>query len=113
VIRLVHLFWIGVVALAAALVFNVSHDVQALKDERSRLAAAIRHEHETLRVLEAEWAFLNQPARLEALARRHTELRATAPEQIIALDALPAKTAPVEPSAPVEAAAAPRAPRKP
>jgi cell division protein FtsL len=92
-IRLVHVFWVGIVALAAALVFNVSHDVQALKQERNALADQIRAEHEAIRVLEAEWAFLNQPARLESLARRHTQLRATTPEQIIRLDAIPDKVA--------------------
>jgi cell division protein FtsL len=111
-IRLVHLFWVGVVALAAALVFNVSHEVQELKQERAALAEKIRHEQETIRVLEAEWAFLNQPARLEAMARRHTSLRATAPDQIIRLESIPEKIAIAEaPKMPGTARAA--APRKP
>lgn len=97
-IRLAHLFWVGIVAIAAALVFNVSHDVQALKQKRAALAAEIRAEHEAIRVLEAEWAFLNQPARLEALARRHTQLRATMPEQIIRIDAIPDKVAALTPT---------------
>lgn len=111
-IRLVHVFWIGIVALAAALVFNVSHDVQDLKRERNALADQIRHEHETIRVLEADWAFLNQPARLEAMARRHTPLRATTAEQIIGLSAVPEKSAAIEAAKPLNPAAPP-APRKP
>ena len=111
-IRLVHLFWLGIVALAAALVFNVSHDVQAMKQERAALAEKIAREQETIRVLEADWALLNQPARLEAMARRHTALRATTPDQIIRLEAIPEKIAIAE--AP-NVATAPRAaaPRKP
>lgn len=59
--------------------------VQALADLDSKIA----EEREAIRVLKAEWSFLNQPDRLQALARRHLPLTQTGASQIVVPASLP------------------------
>lgn len=64
-----------VVALGAALL-QISHRVQEAQVTLAKLEKQLAKEQEALRVLKAEWAFLNSPARLETLAREHLDLKA-------------------------------------
>lgn len=59
--------------------------VQALEDERSRLDGAVVAERQAIRVLNAEWALLNDPARLRALAETHLDLVPVRARQIEAI----------------------------
>ena len=45
----------------------------------------------TIRVLQAEWSYLNDPSRLEALARKHLPMGPASPSQIVGLDQVPGK----------------------
>ena len=56
-------------------VFKLTFEVQGLETELHRLNRAILAEDEAIHVLEAEWSYLNEPTRLEALAKRHLALR--------------------------------------
>jgi len=61
------------------------HTSQAVQDAEHRLHG-MHGEHEKLvegvRVLEAEWEYLNAPQRLEVLAREHLQLAPPKPEQM-------------------------------
>lgn len=83
------LFWVCLAVTVGFGLFHVKYKVQALEDDLRRLNASITEEQEQLHVLAAEWAHLNRPARLEALARRHTELVPAGAEQIGAIKDLP------------------------
>ncbi len=69
------LFWLGMAALCGTILFHTS---QEASDARQRLRVVERdmlREEESLRVLHAEWSYLNQPERLEKLAREHLQLQ--------------------------------------
>lgn len=97
--RLSNLFWIG---LAIALIFGVFHlkrEVHALEEELTRLSRNILAEEEAIQVLQAEWSYLNQPARLRDLAKRHLDLAPMKPAQIGRVGDLPPR--PTEASGPL------------
>ncbi len=77
--------------LAAALslaLFSLKYQVQDLEDEFVGLNGSILAERRTMHVLEAEWSYLNDPARLGALAARHLGLRPVDSEQLGTLGTL-------------------------
>ncbi|MGH1403675.1 MAG: cell division protein FtsL [Alphaproteobacteria bacterium] len=53
---------------------RVSYDVQELERDIVRYEHDISREEEAIRVLNAEWAYLNNPMRLEELAHGYMEL---------------------------------------
>ncbi|MGE0253253.1 MAG: hypothetical protein AB7N54_01555 [Alphaproteobacteria bacterium] len=71
-------------ALAAALVFHVSREVETLE---ARLAAAnqrLTADREAIRVLHSEWAYLARIDRIEDLTHRHLALGPVRPDQLVA-----------------------------
>jgi len=54
--------------LSAVMLMHVSQNVQQLERDVSRYDREIGQEKEKIRVLKAEWAYLNSPKRLEVLA---------------------------------------------
>ena len=80
----------GILAVAAgAFSIVVKTEVQDLEDRLSGLHRDIAANHEALHVLRAEWSYLNQPQRLEALARHHLGLRAPWAAQTMRISDLP------------------------
>jgi hypothetical protein len=70
-VRKITLLWLALTAFCAIALFHTS---QKVHDERVKLAAlddSIGKEQESLRLLSAEWSYLNQPARLEKLAKAY------------------------------------------
>ncbi len=53
---------------------RVSYDVQELERDIVRYERDIAYEEEAIRVLNAEWAYLNNPMRLEELAHGYMDL---------------------------------------
>ncbi len=58
----------SLVAISGAALMNISHRVQILQREITAKQNTIDQEEESIRVLKAEWAYLNDPARLESIA---------------------------------------------
>ena len=87
------LLTVGGVLLVAALAFGLyrlKYEVQRLEDRHAVINRAILAEQEAIRVLKAEWSFLNNPARLAALVERHLALQPVVAERVITLSELPA-----------------------
>ena len=110
-IRLSTLLWALLVGLSGYAMFQIKYEVVQLEDELARLDHRIDAGHEQIRVLDAEWSFLNQPTRLDQLAKRFLDLHPLGANQIGHLAQLP-RLSPSPPAA-AEAAAPPSAPSQP
>jgi hypothetical protein len=83
-IRVGTMIWLGLIGASSAFLFKTSYEVQALEGDLRGLNRSILREQDSIRVMHAEWAFLNQPSRLQALSDQFTKLRPIAPMQMIA-----------------------------
>lgn len=89
----------GAVA-AGAFLFWTAQNVQKAEDELYALQQSAQSERKTIRVLEAEWSYLNRPDRLELLAREVLGMEAPAVDKVLSDPAaLPAPMVPVLPAA--------------
>jgi cell division protein FtsL len=109
--------WLSLALVAGGVLFHTSYRVQSMGRELRTVNRQIVEQREAIHVLKAEWAFLNEPSRIERLARQHTEMKPMTPDQVgSALDAIPAKpaqAAPAEGPTGVRTPTAPAAPRRP
>jgi hypothetical protein len=105
-IRISAIIWVVVLALLGVGLFQVKYNVQSKERELREVRRQIDSNVNSIRVLEAEWSYLNDPLRLADLTRRHTDLVPTTPGQIGDLGALPARIEEA-PAAPEETAPAP------
>ncbi|MBF0251370.1 MAG: hypothetical protein HQL35_12170 [Alphaproteobacteria bacterium] len=68
--------------------FSVKYQVQDLEDQHKRLTRELDEERRALHVLRAEWATLNDPARIKKLAAEHLGFGPMTPNQVISPDAV-------------------------
>ncbi|MGE0211533.1 MAG: cell division protein FtsL [Parvibaculaceae bacterium] len=80
-LRLFNLFLVIGVLVSAFLLYSLEHRMRGGEREVARIERAIAGEREQMRLLQAEWASLAQPARIERLAREHAKMRPTEPLQ--------------------------------
>lgn len=85
--------WIALASIASVILYQTSYEVQAQAERLTHLNRQIVAEQDAIQVLKAEWAYLNDPARLEKLVAQHLLLQPMQANQIVALDAIPAKPA--------------------
>jgi len=87
-------------ALALSIgVFRITYQVDEMERELKSLNKEILQEQETIHILKAEWSYLNDPARLEDLARRHLGLEEMQGNQLINLDMFDKQLIPTNPKA--------------
>jgi len=80
-LRLFNMVLVLGVLVSAFLLYSLEHRMRGGEREVARIERAIAAEREAMRLLQAEWASLVQPARIERLAREHAQMRATEPLQ--------------------------------
>ncbi|HUK60862.1 MAG TPA: hypothetical protein VLV50_16660 [Stellaceae bacterium] len=78
----------AVVAVGYAM-FQMKYEVMQQEDRLARLNHDIASDREAVRVLNAEWNYLSQPARLDELAKRYLTLVPIGPKQLIDIAAIP------------------------
>jgi hypothetical protein len=100
-IRIATLLWIAIAGAMGYGLYQLKHEVMTLETELGRLNRQIVREQENIHVLRAEWAYTNQPQRLQALAERHLDLAPMSPRQFGRLDSLPALPLPGPVAGPV------------
>src|SRR5512139_2518833 len=112
-IRIGTIVWFVVLAMLGVGLFQVKYAVQSKERDLRKVNRQIAADHEAMRVLEAEWSYLNDPVRLADLTRRHTDLAPVMASQIATFDSLaprPAGTDDMTPGLPPLAAAPEAAP---
>jgi hypothetical protein len=99
-IRLSSVFWLLLVSATALATFAVKYEVQALDDQFAAARKATASENRELRVLDAEWAYLNRPDSLAAMNQRFLSLAAITRKQLqTAITDIPMRPAPPAPPA--------------
>ena len=80
--RLGAIFWVLLVLATGFTTFKVKYAVQDIEDELNRVKKQTIAEQQEIRVLTAEWTYLNQPERLADLNRRFLGLAPIAAKQL-------------------------------
>jgi hypothetical protein len=62
--------------------FQIKSRVQELSKELSEIDSQIKEEREFINILNAEWAYLNNPERLARLASKHLDIKPTQISQV-------------------------------
>src|SRR5260370_37783872 len=88
-IRLLNICVIVARVVAAAHVYRIKCESTRKAEQVARLRLDIRREHDGIAELRAEWSKLDNPVRIQELARRHLTLRTIATRQFDRLYQLP------------------------
>jgi hypothetical protein len=97
-IRIGALFWLVLVVAAGFVTFKVKYAVQDIEDELNRVRKHTIAEQQEIRVLTAEWTYLNQPERLAELNRRFLQLGPVGTKQLQrTVEDIPFRPLPVPP----------------
>jgi hypothetical protein len=89
ILRMLNLLVIGLLVLAAAYVYRIKFDATVQAERLAKLRGEVRHERDEIAALRAQWGQLDNPQRIETLAKRYLQLRPIAPTQFDSLDHLP------------------------
>ena len=94
ILRLLNFLVIGVLVFAAAYVYRIKFDATVQAEKLAKLRSEVRHERDEIASLRAQWGQLDNPDRIETLAKRYLQLKAIAPTQFDTLDHLPDRPPP-------------------
>jgi hypothetical protein len=97
ILRLLQLIMIAALVLAAADVYKIKFESTRQAERVAKLRGEVRRERDTIGALRAEWAELDTPRRIQALAQRHLALKPIETGQYDKLDGLPEKPIDVVP----------------
>jgi hypothetical protein len=89
IFRVINIVVIGALVLAAAYVYRIKFDSTVQAEHLAKLRGEVRGERDRIAALRAEWGELDNPARIETLAKRFLQLKPIAPTQFDSLDRLP------------------------
>jgi hypothetical protein len=89
IFRVLNVVVIGALVLAAAYVYRIKFDSTVQAEHLAKLRGDVRKESDRIAALRAEWGELDNPARIEGLAKRFLQLKPIAPTQFDNLDRLP------------------------
>jgi cell division protein FtsL len=87
--RLLNLCVLALLVAAAAYVYEIKFESTLRAERVAKMRADVQRERDAIAALRAEWTTLENPARIQGLARRHLRLRPADAAQYGALDRLP------------------------
>ena len=88
-IRLINLLVIAVLVAAAAHVYQIKFESTRQAERLAKIRQEIRSERDAIARLRAEWSKLDNPARIQELAKRHLALKPIDVRQFDRLKGLP------------------------
>ena len=80
---------ITLLVVASITLFYTAEQVQSLKSELSNIEHSIEREGQAIKVITAEWHYLNRPDRLARLAERHLKMGPTTFRHRVSLRQVP------------------------
>jgi hypothetical protein len=83
------ILWACAVVAVGYAMFQMKYEVMQQEDRLARINREIASDREAVRVLNADWSFLSQPARLDELAKRYLDLVPIGTKQLGSIDAIP------------------------
>jgi hypothetical protein len=89
--RLLNVVVVLMLLMAAAYVYEIKFESTLRAERIAKMDNDVRRERDAIAALRAEWAQLENPARIQALVRRHLQLRPATATQYDSLDRLPEK----------------------
>jgi len=98
--RFVIFCWLAAGAVTAMVLFQIKQEVRSLEQEITQTQREILRDQEAVHILQAEWSYLNSPARIATLAERHLGMAPIPAERVISFDDLPLPGAPGEDAVP-------------
>jgi hypothetical protein len=87
--RLLNICVLGLLIFAAAYVYEIKFESTLRAERIAKMRNDVRRERDAIAALRAEWAQLENPARIQGLVRRHLPLRPMEATQFDSLDRLP------------------------
>jgi len=87
--RFVIFCWLAAGSITALTLFQIKQEVRSLEQEIAETQSRILQDQEAVHILEAEWSYLNNPARISTLAERHLKMVPLPAERIISFAELP------------------------
>jgi hypothetical protein len=87
--RILNVCVLVLLVMAAAYVYEIKFESTLRAERVSKMRGDIRRERDAIAALRAEWATLDNPARIQGLASRHLHLRPADATQYDHLDRLP------------------------
>ena len=90
--------------------YQLQHQVEVKQDRVAALEQQLKTDSETIKILEAEWALLSNPKRLQQLSNRFLELAPIAPSQIREVDDLAMREETIEGAAFIDRQTEPQTP---
>jgi hypothetical protein len=94
IVRILHFCVIASLVAAAAYVYDIKFQAAMQAEQLAKLRSEIRRERDLIAALRAEWAKLDSPERIQALAQRHLPLKQIDARQIDSLKNLPERPRP-------------------
>lgn len=89
--RILNTIVVAALIVAAVIVYRVKYEATRHAEQVAKIRLEIAREREAIAELRAQWANLNSPDRLQALAERHLSLKPLAINQMHDLSNLPEK----------------------
>jgi len=87
--RFINFCVLVLLVVAAAYVYEIKFESTLRAERVAKMRGDVQREREAIAALRAEWAQLENPARVQGLVRRHLPLRPAEATQYDALDRLP------------------------